>query len=341
MTVVTFGEILLRLASPGYTRLLQNSSFDATFCGGEANVAVSLAEFGVESKFVSRVPNGPIGQGAINSLRYFGVQTSEIVRGGDRLGLFYLEKGASQRPSKVIYDRAYSSFANSVLSDFDWKEIFKDAEWFHFTGISPALGVNINDICLEACKNAKELGITISCDLNYRSNLWSPSDAKKSMEKLMEYVDVCIANEEDAENVFGIKAADSDVNMGEINNSSYLEVAKELHDRFNFKYVAITLRTSITANDNNWAGMLFGSADQTSNFSNSYNVHIVDRVGAGDSFGAGLIYGFINDMPLQEIIDFAAASSCLKHSIEGDFNRVTVEEVRNLVNGNRTGRVSR
>ncbi|MFZ3129532.1 MAG: sugar kinase [Desulfosporosinus sp.] len=341
MQVVTFGELLLRLASPGYQRLFQSNIFETSFCGAEANVAVSLALFGLKSKYVTKLPHSDVGQAAVNSLRYFGVDISSIVRGGERLGLYYLEKGASQRSSKVLYDRAYSAIAMADKQDFDWDAIFEDAGWFHFTGINPALSQNVADMCVEACIKAKEKGINISCDLNYRNNLWSSEQAEKVMSRLMPYVDVCIANEEDAEKVFSIRAENTDVSTGKLNHEGYREVAKKLYDRFGCKYVAITLRTSISANDNKWAGMLYSAVDGEYYFSKEYAVHIVDRVGCGDSFGAGLIYGLIQETTLQECLEFAVAASCLKHSIEGDFNRISVAEVRNLMSGDGNGRVYR
>jgi 2-dehydro-3-deoxygluconokinase len=261
------------------------------------------------------------------------------VRGGNRVGIYYLEKGASQRPSKVIYDRAGSSMAESTAEDFDWDKIFNGADWFHFTGITPALGDNVTAICLEACKAAKKRNITISCDLNYRKKLWSKEKAGKVMGELCQYVDVCIANEEDASDVFGIKAADTDVTSGKVNHEGYIDVAKQLVKQFNFSKVAITLRGSLSANDNNWAAMLYDGKD--SYFSKNYLIHIVDRVGGGDSFGAGLIYSCLNDYAPQETIEFATAASCLKHSIEGDFNQVSVDEVKNLAGGDSSGRVQR
>lgn len=337
--VITFGEIMLRLAPEGYYRFVQAEKYGATYGGGEANVSVSLANFGLDTAFVTKLPKHEIGQAGVNSLRRFGVDTSYIVRGGDRVGIYYLEKGASQRPSKVIYDRAGSSIATAKKEDFDWNKIFEDAEWFHFTGITPALGDEIAEICLEACKAAKAKGITVSCDLNYRNKLWSKEKAGKVMAKLCEYVDVCIANEEDANDVFGIKAKDTDVTTGKVNHEGYKDVAKQLADRFGFKKVAITLRGSISANDNNWAAMLYDGSDYY--FSKNYLIHIVDRVGGGDSFGAGLIYSCINNFAPQETIEFAVAASCLKHSIEGDFNMVTVDEVKKLAGGDGSGRVQR
>lgn len=337
--VITFGEIMLRLAPEGYYRFVQAESYGATFGGGEANVAASLANFGYDAKFVTKLPTHEIGQSAVNSLRRYGVDTSFIARGGDRVGIYYLEKGASQRPSKVIYDRAGSSIAKAVSSDFDWNAIFEGADWFHFTGITPALNDQIADICLEACKAAKEREITISCDLNYRNKLWSKEKAGQVMAKLCQYVDVCIANEEDAGDVFGIKADNTDITTGKVNHEGYKEVARKLAERFGFGKVAITLRSSISANDNDWAAMLYDGSDFF--FSKHYAVHIVDRVGGGDSFGAGLIYGCLEEMNPQEIIEFAVAASCLKHSIEGDFNQVSVEEVKKLVGGDVSGRVQR
>ncbi|MBE5856982.1 MAG: sugar kinase [Lachnospiraceae bacterium] len=337
--VITFGEIMLRLAPEGYYRFVQAEKYGATYGGGEANVSVSLANFGLDTAFVTKLPKHEIGQAGVNSLRRFGVDTSYIVRGGDRVGIYYLEKGASQRPSKVIYDRAGSAIATAKKEDFDWNKIFEDAEWFHFTGITPALGDEIAEICLEACKAAKAKGITVSCDLNYRNKLWSKEKAGEVMAKLCGYVDVCIANEEDANDVFGIKAKDTDVTTGKVNHEGYKDVAKQLADRFGFKKVAITLRGSISANDNNWAAMLYDGSDYY--FSKNYLIHIVDRVGGGDSFGAGLIYSCINNFAPQETIEFAVAASCLKHSIEGDFNMVTVDEVKKLAGGDGSGRVQR
>ncbi len=337
--IVTFGEIMLRLAPEGYTRFVQAETFGAAYGGGEANVAVSLANYGMDAVFVTKLPKHEIGQAAVNKLRQFGVDTSQIVRGGERVGIYYLEKGASQRPSKVIYDRAGSSIAAASAADFDWDRIFDGADWFHFTGITPALGDTIAAVCLEACKKARARNITVSCDLNYRKNLWSREKAGQVMAGLMEYVDVCIANEEDAADVFGIRAAHSDVTAGTISRDGYKEAAKALTDKFGFKKTAITLRESISANDNNWAAMLYDGREYW--FSKKYAVHIVDRVGGGDSFGGGLIYAILMGMSSQETIEFAAAASCLKHTIEGDFNLVSAEEVQKLADGDGSGRVQR
>ncbi len=337
--VITFGEIMLRLAPEGYYRFVQADTFGATYGGGEANVAVSLANYGFDARFVTKLPKHEIGQAAVNSLRKYGVDTSHIARGGDRVGIYFLEKGASQRPSKVIYDRANSSIATASASDFDWKEIFDGADWFHFTGITPALNDEVAAICLEACKAAKEAGVTISCDLNYRNKLWSKEKAGQVMGELCQYVDVCIANEEDAADVFGIKAADTDVTKGEVNHEGYKDVAKQLADRFGFSKVAITLRESLSANDNNWSAMLYDGNDFY--FSKKYKMHIVDRVGGGDSFGGGLICASLNGYDSQATIEFAVAASCLKHSIEGDFNMVSMDEVLKLAGGDASGRVQR
>lgn len=337
--VITFGEIMLRLAPKGYDRFVQAKSFGASYGGGEANVALSLANFGQESAFVSKIPNNEIGQSALNSLRQFGVNTAAIARGGERLGIYFLEKGASQRPSKVIYDRAGSAIANAAPEDFDWEDIFSDAIWFHFTGITPALSDTLAEICLQACKSAKQKGITVSCDLNYRKNLWKREKANQVMTGLMEYVDVCIANEEDAFDVFGIRADNTDVTSGKIDHDGYKKVAKEIAETYACNRVAITLRESISANDNNWAAMLYCEGEYF--FSKKYSIHIVDRVGGGDSFGAGLIYSLLKKKDPQTSIDFAVAASCLKHSIEGDMNMVSVEEVEKLAGGDGSGRVQR
>lgn len=338
-SVVTFGEIMLRLAPNGYERFFQSDQMQATFGGGEANVAVSLANFGVDSRYVTKLPKHAIGQAAVNQLRYFGVDVSKILRGGERIGVYYLEKGASQRGSVCIYDRAHSSIQTADPDEFNWNEIFEGADWFHFTGITPALGKNMVLACKNACQTAKKRGITISCDLNYRSKLWTREQAREAMGELCRYVDVCISNEEDAKDVFGITARNSDVTAGHLDYDAYRSVAEQLANQFAFKAVAITLRSSISASDNDWAGMLY--RDGQCYYSRKYRVHIVDRVGGGDSFGAGLIYAMREKMSAQGAIDFAAAASALKHSIEGDFNRVTVEEVKKLAGGDGSGRVQR
>ena len=337
--IVTFGELMLRLAPEGYLRFVQSDKLEATFGGAEANVAVSLANYGMDAAFVSKLPAHEIGQCAVNSLRKFGVDTSKIVRGGARVGIYYCEKGASQRPSKVIYDRAYSSIAMAKESDFDWDSILDGVTWFHFTGITPALSDEMAVITEQACKAAKAKGITVSCDLNYRKKLWSKEKAGEVMGKLCNYVDYCIANEEDAKDVFGIEADNTDIYGGKLDRDGYISVAKKLTDRFGFKGVAITLRESKSANDNDWSAMLYTGGEAF--FSKKYSMHIVDRVGGGDSFGAGLIYSLVNGFTAQRSIEFAVAASCLKHSIEGDYNMVSVAEVENLAGGDASGRVQR
>ena len=337
--VVTFGEIMLRLAPNGYYRFFQNDQMQATFGGGEANVAVSLANYGLESSYVTKLPTHAIGQAAVDSLRYFGVDTSGIVRGGERVGIYFLEKGASQRGSVCIYDRAHSAIQTASREDFDWDSIFEGADWFHFTGITPALGANVVEICRDACKAAKAKGVKISCDLNYRGKLWTREEARAAMSDLCQYVDVCISNEEDAKDVFGIEAEDTDIYGGKLNHEGYKSVAKQLMDKFGFEKVAITLRTSISASDNDWAGMLYDGENYC--FSKSYHLRIVDRVGGGDSFGGGLIYSLLSGKDTQSAIEFAVAASALKHSIEGDYNRVSVAEVEKLAGGDGSGRVQR
>ncbi len=337
--IVTFGEIMMRLNPEGYTRFVQAEDFEASYAGGEANVSVSLANYGMDAAFVTKVPSHEIGQCAVNALRKYGVDTSKIVRGGDRLGIYFVEKGASQRASKVIYDRAYSAISQAECSDFDWDAIFEGVDWFHWTGITPALGGNLPEICLEACKAAKAHGVKISCDLNYRKKLWSTQKANEVMSELIRYVDVCIANEEDAKDVFGIEAEGTDINAGKLNHEGYISVAKQICDKFGCEKVAITLRGSISANDNDWAAMLY--TDGKAYFSPTYRIHIVDRVGGGDSFGGGLIYSLLSEKAPQDAINFAVAASCLKHTIEQDFNLVSVSEVEALAAGNASGRVQR
>ena len=330
---------MLRLSPPGYNRFIQANSFDINYGGSEANVSFSLANYNIETEFVTKLPDNEMGRATFNKLRQYGVGINHIVYGGRRLGIYYMEKGASQRPSKVIYDRAFSSISEAESCDFDWETIFEDASWFHFSGITPALSDNLAEITLEACIVAKSMGISISCDLNYRSKLWTQEKANKVMTKLIKYVDVCIANEEDIEKVFDIKASDSDVDRGILNYESYKEVAREIHERFGCKYIACTLRTSISASDNKWTSLIYyGNKCYQSK---EYSIHITDRVGGGDSFVAGLIYGFMKNMNIDKTMEFATAASCLKQTIEGDFNLVTEEEVNLLANGNASGRVQR
>ena len=338
-SVITFGEIMLRLSPEGYTRFFQNDRLNATFGGAEANVAVSLAGFGVPTAFVTKLPENPVGDGAIAALRAFGVDTSFIARGGERVGIYFMEKGASVRPSVCVYDRAGSAISQATASDFDWDTILDGADWFHFTGITAALSDETAALCEAACKAAKEKGLTVSCDLNYRKKLWSKEKAQAVMSKLCAYVDVCIANEEDAKDVFGIEAPGSDIEGGKLSKEGYCAVAKELQNRFDFSKVAITLRSSHSASDNDWAALLFDGENFC--FSKTYPLHIVDRVGGGDSFGAGLIFALRRGDTTQDAVEFAVAASALKHTIEGDFNRVTVREVEALKNGDGSGRVKR
>ena len=339
--IITFGELMLRLQPYNYERFVQCDHVEFTFGGGEANVAVSLANYGLDAAFVSKLPAHAIGQAAVNSLRRYGVDTSKIVRGGDRVGIYFNEKGASQRGSVCIYDRAHSAIQLADPSDFDWGSIFEGAEWFHFTGITPALGPNLVQICVDACKAAKARGIKISCDLNYRGKLWTRAQAREAMTELAQYIDVCISNEEDAKDVFGIEAENTDIYGGSLNHEGYKSVAKQLADKFGFEMVAITLRESHSAFDNGWSAMLYNVAKDEYCFSKKYDLHIIDRVGGGDSFGGGLIYSLITGKDTQAAVEFAVAASALKHSIEGDYNMVTVAEVEKLAGGDGSGRIQR
>ncbi len=342
--VVTFGEIMLRLATPGYARFIQSNSLNATFGGGEANVAVSLANYGISVNFVTRLPENDIANWCISDLRKYNVGTNQILRGGERIGIYFLETGAVARPSKVVYDRANSSIADVKPGMFDWREIFKDATWFHWTGITPAISQGAADVCLEAIKIANEMEITVSTDLNYRKNLWRyGKTASEVMPALVEGCDVILGNEEDAEKVFGIKPEGFDVEQtgGEVDASDFESVCKQMMQKFpRAKKVIITLRGSINANHNTWGGCLYSDKLYQSK---RYNIsHIVDRVGGGDSFMAGLIYGQLRyPNEDQKALDFAVAASCLKHTIYGDFNLVTVNEVENLMEGDGSGRVVR
>ncbi len=341
MKIITFGELLLRLASPSYTKLFQKDSLDATFCGGEANVAVSLSIFGMDASFVTKLPDNDVGYAAANSLRYFGVNTEDTVFGEGRMGLYYLEKGASQRPSKVIYDRAYSAVALAKRDEFDWDKIFDGASWFHWTGITPALSDELAAICEDACKAAKNKGLTVSCDLNYRGKLWSPQKAQDVMKPLMKYVDVCICNEEDAQKVLGIESIGTNINSAEINNDGYVSAAETIAKLYGCSYVATTLRKSYSASRNGWSALLYDAQQKQAYFSAEYDIQIVDRVGGGDSFAAALIYSLINRKSSRDAIEFAAAASCLKHTIEGDFNRTSVSDVEALLKSGGNGRVQR
>ena len=339
MKTVTFGEIMLRLATPGHLRLNQAPVLEMTFGGGEANVAVSLALWGDEATFITRLPKNDIAEAGIQKLRGLGVDTRSILRGGERIGIYFLESGASQRASTVTYDRAHSSIAEINPADLKWETLLAGAEWFHFTGITPALSDSAAQAALEGARAAKKLGLTVSCDLNYRKKLWSTEKAGKVMAGIMEHVDICIANEEDAEKVFGIKASDTEVTEGKIDHSRYIEVATKLTERFKFKGVAITLRESFSASHNGWSGLYFTGGK--AHFSRRYDVQIVDRVGGGDSFAAGLVYALGKKQSAQDAIEFAVAASCLKHSVSGDFNLVKLSEVEGLLAGDGSGRVQR
>jgi 2-dehydro-3-deoxygluconokinase len=341
--VVFFGEIMMRLSPPRFLRFPQARTFDVVYGGGEANVAVSLSNFGIPVDYVTRLPENDIGHACIMFLRQYGVGTSNIVLGGQRLGIYFLENGTMQRGSKVIYDRGGSSLATIKPGDVDWSDVFSDATWFHWTGITPAIAKGPADVCLEAVKKAKEMGLTVSCDLNYRAKLWKwGKSAGDIMPELVRYCDVAIGNEEDAEKVFGIKAPDTDVMAGKVDGDKYRAVAEALVQRFpNLKKVAITLRGSISASHNTWGGLLFDGHRHY--LAPVFQVtHIVDRVGGGDAFAAGVIYGLLSyPEDLRRILHFAVGASCLKHSIHGDFNLVTVQEVEKLVGGDVSGRVSR
>ena len=341
--VVTFGEIMLRLASPGYLRFSQSTQLEATFGGGEANVAVSLANYGIPASFVSRLPKNDIGDWAIQNLRKYNVQTQDILRGGERVGIYFLETGAVARASKVVYDRAGSAIADIQPGMLDWEAIFKDANWFHWTGITPALSEGAAATCLEGIKMANKLGVTVSTDLNFRKNLWKyGKTASEVMPELVAGCDVILGNEEDAEKVFHIQPEGVDVTAGHVEAAAYESVCRQLVKRFpRAKKVIITLRGSINANHNTWAGTLFNG--EKIFFSPQYDItHIVDRVGGGDSFMGGLICGLLTyPDDDQQALNFAVAASCLKHTIYGDFNLVTVDEVKNLMKGDGSGRVSR
>ena len=341
MKIVTLGEIMIRLQPYDHLRFVQTDTLQYTYGGGEANVAVSLANYGADVAFVTKLPAHAIGQAGVNALRRYGVDTSKITRGGDRVGIYFNEKGASQRGSVCIYDRANSAIQLASTADFDWDAIFEGVDWFHFTGITPALGENVVEICREACKAAKAHGVKISCDLNYRGKLWTREQARAAMTDLCQYVDVCISNEEDAKDVFGIEAEATDIYAGEINREGYKSVARQLAEKFGFEKVAITLRESHSAFDNGWSAMLYDVASNEYCFSKKYNLHIIDRVGGGDSFGGGLIYSLLTGKSTQDAVEFAVAASALKHSIEGDYNMVTVPEVEKLAGGDGSGRIQR
>ncbi|MHC1704195.1 MAG: PfkB family carbohydrate kinase [Tenuifilaceae bacterium] len=341
--VVTFGEIMLRLAAPGFERFGQSNILNATFGGGEANVAVSLVNYGIDTRFVSRLPKNDIADTCIKELRGFGVDTSYIIRGGERIGIYFLETGAVNRPSKVIYDRSHSAIAEIETGMINWDKVFEGATWFHWTGITPAISESAMKVCAEAIKYANSKGITVSTDLNYRKNLWKwGKSAKEVMTELVQGCDVILGNEEDAEMALGIKPEGIDVKSGHVDSKAYLSVSQQIMKQFpRCKKVITTLRSSINANHNNWSGVLYDGNKLYE--SPSYSItHIVDRVGGGDSFMGGLIYGLLTYQDdMQKALNFAVAASCLKHTIYGDYNRVSVDEVLNLMKGDTSGRVSR
>lgn len=337
--VVTMGEIMLRLSTNGNSRFVQSDNFDVVYGGGEANVAVSLANYGHDAYFVTKLPAHEIGQCAVNSLRQMGVNTSFIARGGDRVGIYFLETGASMRPSKVIYDRAHSAISEATAEDFDFDAIFKDADWFHWTGITPALGENAQKIIEQALISAKKHGVTVSVDLNYRKKLWTSAEAQECMTKLMKYVDVCIGNEEDAEKCLGFKPGETDVTSGDLELEGYKDIFTKMKDKFGFKYIATSLRQSYSASDNGWGALAYDGNEFYR--SKKYDIRIVDRVGGGDSFSGGFIHGLLKYGDYKKALEFAVAASALKHTIPGDFNLVSESEVETLMNGDASGRVQR
>lgn len=339
MKVLAFGELLVRLSAPGYQRFLQTDSYLATYTGAEANICVFLSLNGVEAEFLTKLPDNEIAECSLAALHKYGVRTGHVLRGGDRMGLYYIERGASQRPSKLVYDRKYSSIAMARPEEFDWDALLDGVSLFTFSGITPALGGALPEICMEACKAAKRKGIPIVADLNYRKNLWTTEQARKVMRDLAPQIDVLIGNEDDADKCLGIKPKNTDVTKGSLDKASYIEVAREISETFGCKSVAFTLRKSYSASDNGWAGMLYQNGKTF--FSKEYKIHLVDRVGGGDSFASGLIYASLRGYDAQRSIDFAVAASCLKQTIEMDFNLSRVSEIELLANGDASGRVQR
>ncbi|MEM1042215.1 MAG: sugar kinase [Bacteroidota bacterium] len=348
-TVVTFGEIMLRLSAPGFSRFTQTDRFDVTYGGGEANVAISLAHFGHDARFVSKLPAHEVGQAAVGHLRRYGVDTRFVVRGGERVGIYFLETGASQRPSKVIYDRAHSAVSEMQPDEVDWARVFDGADWFHWTGITPALGPSAHRAVEAACRAAKTAGVTVSCDLNYRAKLWTVDEARAAMRSLMAYVDVCIANEEDADRSLGVTTEGSGAaaaEEAELDAAGYARLAEKLKAEYGFDAVAITLRESHSASDNGWSALLLGGAGTAAPLaaptrSRRYDVRLVDRVGGGDSFAAGLIHGLLTKDDAEDALNFAVAASALKQTIPGDANLTSAAEVDKLATGSGSGRVER
>jgi len=341
MKVVSFGEIMLRLSPDGYYKLFQKPELNTSFCGAEANVAVALSNFGDEAEFVTALPDNDIGRAACRELMRYGVKTDNIVYTGDRLGIFFAEKGASQRPSKVIYDRKNSAIASADPSSFDWEKIFDGADWFHITGITPALSDSLAKISVDAVKAAKKAGLTVSCDINYRSKLWSAEKARPVMTEIMKYVDVCIGNEEDAEIVFGIKAGATDVTKGQLDTDGYKKSLQTVAETFGCKIVAYSQRKSYSASDNGWSGIIYDDEKKQVYTSVQYDIRITDRIGGGDAFASGLIYALHNNISPANAIETAAAAGCLDQTLEGDFCLFGINDVLDLVGGNSSGRVKR
>lgn len=340
--VVTMGEIMLRLSTPGNERFIQADEFDVCYGGGEANVAVSLANYGYDTQFVTAVPDNPIGACAVAALRKHNVGTDFIAKSGERLGIYFLETGSAMRASNVVYDRAHSSISTASVDEFDFDAIFKDADWFHFTGITPAVSDAAIELTEAALKAARKAGVTVSVDLNFRKKLWSSEKAQKVMTNLMQYVDVCIGNEEDAEKVLGFKAKETDVTKGELNLAGYEDVFNQMADKFGFKYIISSLRQSYSASNNGWSACIMDGRTREFYHSRTYSVTpIVDRVGGGDSFAAGVICGLLDGKDMKQALEFGVAASALKHTIPGDFNLVTRAEVDNLAGGDGSGRVQR
>jgi len=341
MKVVSFGEIMLRLSPDGYYKLFQKPELNTSFCGAEANVAVALSNFGDEAEFVTALPDNDIGRAACRELMRYGVKTDNIVYTGDRLGIFFAEKGASQRPSKVIYDRKNSAIALADPSSFDWEKIFDGADWFHITGITPALSDSLARISVDAVKAAKKAGLTVSCDINYRSKLWSAEKARPVMTEIMQYVDVCIGNEEDAEIVFGIKAGTTDVTKGQLDTDGYKKSLQTVAETFGCKIVAYSQRKSYSASDNGWSGIIYDDEKKQVYTSAQYDIRITDRIGGGDAFASGLIYALHNNISPGNAIETAAAAGCLDQTLEGDFCLFGINDVIDLAGGNSSGRVKR
>lgn len=340
--IVTLGEIMLRLSTPNNEKFIQADEFDVCYGGGEANVAVSLANYGHDAEFVTKVPENPIGDCAVAALRKLNVCTKHIARGGERLGIYFLESGSSMRASNVVYDRAHSSISTAVPADFDFDEIFKDADWFHFTGITPAVSDSAANLTEIALKAAKKHGVKVSVDLNFRKKLWSSEKAQKVMTNLMQYVDICIGNEEDAEKVLGFKPGETDVTSGDLQLAGYESIFKQMVDKFNFEYVISSLRVSKSASDNGWSACIYSRDTKEFYHSKEYRIHpIVDRVGGGDSFAGGTICGFLDGKNFKDALEFGVAASALKHTIPGDFNLVSRADVENLAGGDGSGRVQR